>query len=129
MKKLDSSMRIQANSWHPNVIADFERKQNIGCVGTQLVSKSERVRIWSIRLKPYERIGCHRHVLDYLWTATAQVATSTTISNDTRKPSLVCLTIRPQYSGTLQWHKFRVGQGWSQNPEDAGRSRSHMQQS
>jgi hypothetical protein len=25
--------------------------------------------VWSIRLKPGERIGFHRHVLDYFWTA------------------------------------------------------------
>jgi len=27
------------------------------------------VRVWEIRLKPSERIGFHRHVLDYFWTA------------------------------------------------------------
>jgi len=24
--------------------------------------------VWTIRLKPGERIGFHRHVLDYFWT-------------------------------------------------------------
>jgi hypothetical protein len=41
-----------------------------GRVGSQLLSETDRVRIWSIRLKPGERIGFHRHVLDYFWTAT-----------------------------------------------------------
>ena len=36
---------------------------------TTLVSESDRVRVWTIRLKPGERIGFHRHVLDYFWTA------------------------------------------------------------
>lgn len=39
-----------------------------GCVGSRLVSESERVRVWSLRLAPSERIGFHRHVLDYFWT-------------------------------------------------------------
>ena len=33
------------------------------------MSESERVRVWTIRLKPGERFGFHRHVLDYFWTA------------------------------------------------------------
>ena len=27
------------------------------------------MRVWTIRLKPGERIGFHRHVLNYFWTA------------------------------------------------------------
>ena len=27
------------------------------------------MRVWIIRLQPGERIGFHRHVLDYFWTA------------------------------------------------------------
>ena len=34
-----------------------------------MVSETDRVRVWTIRLKPGERIGFHRHVLDYFWTA------------------------------------------------------------
>ena len=33
-----------------------------------LVSESERVRVWMIKLAPGERFGFHRHVLDYFWT-------------------------------------------------------------
>ncbi|MFG1400047.1 cupin domain-containing protein [Roseixanthobacter pseudopolyaromaticivorans] len=39
-----------------------------GCVGQILVSESERVRVWSLRLTPGERVPFHRHVLDYFWT-------------------------------------------------------------
>ncbi len=28
-----------------------------------------RVRVWSIDLEPGERLGAHRHTLDYFWTA------------------------------------------------------------
>ncbi len=30
---------------------------------------NERTRVWIIRLAPGERIGFHRHVLDYFWTS------------------------------------------------------------
>lgn len=39
------------------------------CVGHILLSESDRARVWFIRLAPGERIGFHRHVLDYFWTA------------------------------------------------------------
>ncbi len=39
------------------------------CVGNVLVSETDRVRVWMIRLAPGERIGFHRHVLDYFWTS------------------------------------------------------------
>lgn len=39
------------------------------CVGTKLLSQTERVRVWTIVLEPGERIDSHTHVLDYFWTA------------------------------------------------------------
>lgn len=57
--------------WPPEIAAELEReaKQNNPCVGSTLLSETERVRVWEIRLKPGERTGFHRHVLDYFWTA------------------------------------------------------------
>lgn len=55
--------------WSAEVSAEFERNQDNGCVGTELVSETERVRVWMIHLAPGQRIGFHRHVLDYFWTA------------------------------------------------------------
>lgn len=55
--------------WDAAIRAEFERDQLNGRVGSTLVSQSERVRVWSLRLRPGERIGFHRHVLDYFWTA------------------------------------------------------------
>ena len=59
------------SAWPPEIAAEFEREKNNPnpCVGNALVSESDRVRVWTIRLKPGERIGFHRHVLDYFWTA------------------------------------------------------------
>jgi quercetin dioxygenase-like cupin family protein len=57
--------------WPAEIAAEFEReKRNPNpCVGNSLVSESDRVRVWMIRLAPGERIGFHRHVLDYFWTS------------------------------------------------------------
>ena len=66
-----ATVRADHSAWPPEIAAEFERerKHNNGCVGTHLLSENERVRVWIIRLKPGERIGFHRHVLDYFWTA------------------------------------------------------------
>jgi hypothetical protein len=55
--------------WPATLQDEFARNQLNPCVGTRLLSQDSRVRIWEIRLKPAERIGFHRHVLDYFWTA------------------------------------------------------------
>ena len=78
------------SAWPPDIAAEFEReKKNPNpCVGSELVSESERVRVWMIRLNPGERIGFHRHVLDYFWTAVtpgrarSHQADGTTIETD-----------------------------------------------
>jgi quercetin dioxygenase-like cupin family protein len=63
--------RSERSAWPAEIAAEFEREKKTPnpCVGTELVSESERVRVWIIRLKPGERIGFHRHVLDYFWTS------------------------------------------------------------
>jgi hypothetical protein len=48
---------------------EFERNAFNPCVGQILLSESERERVWFIRLEPGERLGFHRHVVDYFWTA------------------------------------------------------------
>src|SRR3569833_1670026 len=61
---------VIARSPLPAALADeLQRNQVYGCVGTELVSETDRVRVWTIRLRPGERIGFHKHVLDYFWTA------------------------------------------------------------
>ena len=65
------AVRAEKSAW-PQWLADEfekERQHPNGCVGTELLSESDRVRIWTIRLKPGERVGFHRHVLDYFWSA------------------------------------------------------------
>jgi hypothetical protein len=53
----------------PDLAAEFERNAFNPCVGSILLSESERARVWYIRLEPGQRLGFHRHVLDYFWTA------------------------------------------------------------
>lgn len=38
-------------------------------VGQTLVSETDLVRVWHISLEPGERLGFHRHELDYCWIA------------------------------------------------------------
>jgi quercetin dioxygenase-like cupin family protein len=63
--------RSEHSAWPPEIAAEFEReaKNPNPCVGTILLSENERVRVWEIRLRPGERIGFHRHVLNYFWTS------------------------------------------------------------
>jgi quercetin dioxygenase-like cupin family protein len=66
-----SAVRSEKTAWPADIAAEFEReaKNPNPCVGSTLLSENERARVWIIRLQPGERIGFHRHVLDYFWTA------------------------------------------------------------
>src|SRR5258706_553217 len=46
-----------------------EARSPNGGGGRGLVSETEKVRVWTMRLKPGQRFGFHRHVLNYFWTA------------------------------------------------------------
>jgi beta-alanine degradation protein BauB len=48
---------------------EFVAHAGDGRVGNKLISETGRVRVWSLNLKPGERIGFHTHVLDYFWTS------------------------------------------------------------
>jgi hypothetical protein len=65
------AVRAEKTAWPQWLVHEFEqeRQDPNGCVGTELLSESDRVRVWTIRLKPGERVGFHRHVLDYFWSA------------------------------------------------------------
>jgi quercetin dioxygenase-like cupin family protein len=67
-KQAESSQRA---AWPAEIAAEFAREaaDPNPCVGSTLLSESNRVRVWIIRLQPGERIGFHRHVLDYFWTS------------------------------------------------------------
>lgn len=69
---LDKSADLKDMSdWPADIREEFEReaKSPNPCVGTELLSETDTVRVWIIRLQPGERVGFHRHVLNYFWTA------------------------------------------------------------
>lgn len=63
----EEASKAPAN-WPAELRRELELNSFNGCVGQMLVSESDRVRVWSLSLKPGERVGFHRHVLDYFWT-------------------------------------------------------------
>jgi hypothetical protein len=56
-------------AWSEALQREFEADQFSGIVGSILVSETDRLRVWHLRLPPGKRCGFHRHVLDYFWTA------------------------------------------------------------
>jgi quercetin dioxygenase-like cupin family protein len=66
-----AALKTDHSPWPEAIAREFEQegKNPNPCVGSKLLSENERVRVWEIRLQPGERIGFHRHVLDYFWTA------------------------------------------------------------
>jgi len=57
------------DGWTGALRADFANNADNDVVGSVLLSATERVRVWSIGLAPGERLGAHRHTLDYFFTA------------------------------------------------------------
>src|SRR6202451_4056332 len=59
------------SAWPMDIAAELAReaKSPNPFVGNSLLSETDRTRVWIIRLAPGERIGFHRHVLDYFWTS------------------------------------------------------------
>ena len=70
MKEKAANSHVKTE-WPAALKAEFAREaeQPNGCVGSELLSETDKLRVWTIRLKPGERIGFHRHVLNYFWTA------------------------------------------------------------
>ena len=87
---LDKKAAVEDRSeWPAEIKAEFDRESRAhnGCVGTELLSETDKVRVWIIRLQPGERVGFHRHVLDYFWSvltdgkARAYVSDGTTVEH------------------------------------------------
>ncbi|MDX3974119.1 hypothetical protein [Shinella sp.] len=56
-------------TWPKALTEEFAANQRNGRVGGQLVSETDTLRIWHLHIPPGERLGFHRHVLNYFWTA------------------------------------------------------------
>jgi beta-alanine degradation protein BauB len=70
MKEKASHSHVQTE-WPAALKQEFksESERPNGCVGSELLSETDKVRVWTIRLKPGDRFGFHRHVLNYFWTS------------------------------------------------------------
>ena len=63
-------VKTHKDPWPADIAAEFAReaKNPNPCVGSMLLSEDKRTRVWMISMKPGERVGFHRHVLDYFWS-------------------------------------------------------------
>lgn len=55
--------------WPAAMQKEFAENSFNGCVGSVLVSETDRVRVWHLTIPPGKRCDFHRHVLTYFWTA------------------------------------------------------------
>jgi len=97
-----SAEKKEKTQWPADISAEFDRegKNPNPCVGSTLLSENERTRVWIIRLAPGERIGFHRHVLDYFWTSVSggreMVFMTVEFKDSANKPMPLPAGVRPQ---------------------------------
>src|SRR5215210_877610 len=70
MKEKSANTHVK-NEWPAALSQELQRaaEQPNACACSEPLSETEKTRVWMIRLKPGERIGFHRHVLNYFWTS------------------------------------------------------------
>lgn len=54
--------------WPQDLQHEFDTDSDNGIVGSVLVSETDKLRVWHLKLLPGERCHFHTHVLDYFWT-------------------------------------------------------------
>ena len=69
MTELDTDTLTAGEDWSDAIKAELAANAMNGRVGQDLLSETDRVRVWRIVLAPGERVGFHRHVLNYFWVA------------------------------------------------------------
>lgn len=57
--------------WPDGLREEMERSGENGCVGSVLVSETDRVRVWHLHIPPGARCQFHRHVNPYFWSSHA----------------------------------------------------------
>ena len=55
--------------WPEGMHAEMMGDLDNGCVGSVLVSETDTMRVWHLRIAPGKRCRFHRHVNRYFWTA------------------------------------------------------------
>jgi hypothetical protein len=56
-------------AWSKDMKDELQAGRMNGCVGTMLLSETEKVRIWNLRIPARSRFSFHCHALNYFWTA------------------------------------------------------------
>ena len=88
MAKQDHNSWTSSEDWSDEVKAELTTNSMNGRVGQDLLSETDEVRVWRIAIAPGERVGFHRHVLNYFWVAInpgksrSHYATGETIDTD-----------------------------------------------
>ena len=71
MNTLKESAKIVGKDfegWSPLLVEESRNAGDNARVGNELLLESSVARIWSIDLKPGQRLPFHTHVLNYFWT-------------------------------------------------------------
>ncbi len=90
--------------WPHELRDELETSSDNPAVGTRLLLEDEVARHWEIRLTPGERIGFHRHVLDYVWTCvTGGAAVSHTGDGETLEVTYAVGETRRLSFGPGEW--------------------------
>jgi hypothetical protein len=69
LKESVKSVGKDFEGWSPLLVEESRNACANARVGTELLLESSVARIWSIELKPGQRLPFHTHVLNYFWTA------------------------------------------------------------
>ncbi|WP_341487535.1 hypothetical protein [Pararhizobium sp. A13] len=93
-----------ANDQHISELRqELAEAQTNGYVGQVLATETNEVRIWKILLKPGERIGYHRHQLNYFWVAVSSGKSRSRLSTGE--------TVETEYTpGDCRYFSFGAGQ-------------------
>lgn len=70
-KPFPGSVPGSRSDWPEALQRDIEENEYNGCVGSVLVSETDKVRVWHLHIPAGKRCNFHRHVLNYFWTAHA----------------------------------------------------------
>jgi len=118
MNTLKESAKIVGNNfegWSPLLVEESRNAGANGRVGTELLLESSVARIWSIDLKPGQRLPFHTHVLNYFWT----VLTSGTARSHSSEGVTTEIEYRP---GDTKHLHYRAGERMTHDLENVGKS-------
>jgi hypothetical protein len=101
------------SGWPEGVEEGLEAGRMNGCVGTQLLSETPKLRVWHLHIPVGKRFGFHRHVLNYFWTSLGE-GRSRNYFEDGRISEAVL------YKGQTQHYEFPLGKYMLHSVENIG---------